>query len=96
MKSNIEIREQRNTTTGLMSSHKNLEKNILIRIAIHDTSDDNIVALVAVSAQNFSRIKCIPIVFVDKNEYLDSPEDPYDDLVFTKWAFDKCGIECFD
>ena len=80
----------RTSTIGRMANHENISKGIMIRVEVYE--DKVGVKLVAVSGLNLSPIRCIPNVFVSFDEYEDAPEDPYDDCVFQRWAFDKAGL----
>lgn len=88
----MEIGKFRTSTIGLWATHENLKWPTIIRVDVHD-ANKNQVALLATSGRNLSRIKCIPTVFVDLDEYENSPDSPYDDTVFARWALGKCGVE---
>lgn len=80
-------------TIGLLIEHENVKKPVLANVCFA-IQDDNKVVVSVDSARNGSLIKVIGKKIISRQELSDMPEDPYNDLVFARAAFElmNCTI----
>lgn len=79
------------STIGLMASHENLNRPMLIRVEFYEVG--NSVKVKAVNGNSLSVIKSIRQVLIPREQYSNRDHDPYNDIVECRWAFNLLGIQ---
>lgn len=83
-------RELIHVSHGLCVTGHSYKKALLIKIEAYRNADGS-VTLKSISGHTLGDIPQAGHVQLSAEEWEGRPSDPYDDLMQTKWALEKCG-----
>jgi len=79
-------------STGLLANHRIFKTAKLVTICAEIDEAGN-VEMHAASGHNLAVIKQLGKIKLTAEKWDDRPRDPYDDIKFTKWAFEQFGLK---
>jgi hypothetical protein len=78
-------------TVGLLADHANFNRKTMCSVCFAIRDNDTVLVTVE-SARNGNTMRMCGSKEITLSELNAAPRDAYDDLVFTKWAFDLMGL----
>ena len=73
-----------------MATHDRFSRAVMCKVWFYDTDSDEI--LMRVENRSSEPLKCFSSITLSESEYCERPQDPYDDVVEARWAFNKFGL----